>query len=77
MRNVWAVLGLVILVLGVVALFVQGITYVRQEEVLDLGPLEVVAEREEVIPVPGWVGIVGILVGAILLVVGLRAARGR
>lgn len=69
-----AVLGIVLIVLGAVALAYQGITYTTKEKVVDLGPLKVEAEKEKTIPLPPVLGGVAILVGLVLLIAN---ARGR
>jgi hypothetical protein len=69
-----AVLGIVLIALGAVALAYQGITYTTKEKVVDLGPLKVEAEKEKTIPLPPILGGVAIVVGLVLLI---GNARGR
>ena len=69
-----AMLGIVLIVLGAVALAYQGITYTTKEKVVDLGPLKVEAEKEKTIPLPPILGGVAIVVGLVLLI---GNARGR
>ena len=68
------VVGIVLIVLGVIALAYQGITYTTSEKVVDIGPLKVEAQREKTIPLPPVLGGVAVAAGVILLLVG---ARGR
>jgi uncharacterized membrane protein HdeD (DUF308 family) len=67
-----AILGVVLIVVGLAALAYQGITYTRRETVLDLGPLHATAERERTVPLPPVVGIVGVLAGVALIMSGVR-----
>jgi len=67
-----AILGVVLIVVGIAALAYQGITYTRRETVLDLGPLHATAERQRTVPLPPVVGIVGVLAGVALVVSGVR-----
>ena len=67
-----ALAGIVLIVLGVVALVYQGITYTRRETVLDIGPLHATADREKTLPLPPVLGIAAIAGGVALLVVGSR-----
>jgi uncharacterized membrane protein HdeD (DUF308 family) len=67
-----AILGVVLIVVGLAALAYQGITYTRRETVLDLGPIHATAERQRTVPLPPVVGIVGVLAGVALVVVGAR-----
>lgn len=65
-------IAVLLLVLGAVALGYQGITYVTQEKVVDVGPVEVLAEKERTIPLPPVVGGVAIVSGLVLLAVSSR-----
>jgi hypothetical protein len=67
-----ALAGIVLIVLGVVALVYQGITYTRRETVIDIGPLHATADRERTLPLPPVIGIAAIAGGVALLVVGSR-----
>jgi uncharacterized membrane protein len=62
------IIGIVLIIIGIVALAYQGITYTKKEKVLDLGPIEATAEKEKTIPLPPIVGGL-LLVGGIVLVI--------
>jgi hypothetical protein len=64
--------GIVLVVIGVVALAAGGITYTRDEKVLDVGPIEATAERRERIPLPPVLGGLALVGGVVLLVAGTR-----
>lgn len=65
-------LGVVLIVLGVIALIYQGITYTRDREVVEMGPIEVTAEEKETIPIPPIIGGVLVVAGVALLVAGRK-----
>jgi drug/metabolite transporter (DMT)-like permease len=65
--------GIVLAVLGVVALVYQGITYTSRETVLDIGPLHATADRERTLPLSPILGIVALAGGIVLVVTGSRA----
>ena len=67
-----AIAGVVLILLGVVALVYQGITYRTRETVLDIGPLHATAERDKTVPIPPILGVVAVAGGVALLVVGMR-----
>ena len=67
-----AVLGIILIVLGLGALAYQGVTYTSRETVLDMGPIHATAERERTFPLPPVLGIVAVAGGVVLLVAGLR-----
>ena len=60
-------IGVILIVLGLVALAYQGISYTTREKVIDLGPIEASKETKQTIPLPPVLGIVAI-VGGIFLV---------
>jgi uncharacterized membrane protein HdeD (DUF308 family) len=67
-----AVIGVILIVIGIVALAYQGITYTTSEKVVDLGPLKVEAKRERTIPLPPVVGIIALVGGIVLVAVSAR-----
>lgn len=64
--------GIVLILLGVVALAYQGITYTSRETVLDVGPLHATADRQRTLPLPPILGAVAVVGGIVLVVTGLR-----
>jgi uncharacterized membrane protein HdeD (DUF308 family) len=67
-----AILGVLLIVAGLVALAYQGITYTRREKVIDLGPIKATAERERTVPLPPVVGIIAVAAGVALVIAGVR-----
>ena len=65
-------IGVILVVIGIVALAYQGITYTTSEKVVDLGPLKVEAKREKTIPLPPLVGAAAVVGGVLLIVVSRR-----
>jgi len=68
----WA--GILLIVLGALALVYQGINYTRQKQVLDVRSIHLTAETHERIPLPPILGGLALVGGVVLLVVG---AKGR
>ena len=67
------ILGVGLIVLGVVALVYQGITYTTKEKVLEVGPFKAEVSKEKTIPLSPVVGVLALAGGIVLLLVG----RGR
>jgi hypothetical protein len=65
-------LGVVLVVLGGLALAYQGFSYTRREKVIDIGPIHTTADREEHVPLPPIVGGLALAAGAVLLVMGAK-----
>ena len=66
----WA--GILLIVLGALALAYQGINYTREKKVLDVGPAHITTETHERIPLPPIIGGLALAGGVVLLVVGAR-----
>jgi uncharacterized membrane protein HdeD (DUF308 family) len=66
------IVGILLIVLGVVALAYEGITYTKTERVIDLGPLKVDAKREKTIPLPPVLGAISLVGGVALLIASRR-----
>ena len=60
-------IGLVLVLLGVLALAYQGINYTRTEKILDVGPIHATKETHERIPLPPILGGIALLSGGALL----------
>jgi hypothetical protein len=65
-------IGIVLIVIGVLALAYQGITYTTREKVIDLGPLKAEVEKRRTIPLPPVVGVLALAGGIVLVVVGRK-----
>jgi len=65
-------LGILLVVLGVLALVYQGFSYTRQEKVVDIGPIHATADKQEHVPLPPIVGGLALASGAILLIMGAK-----
>ena len=66
------IVGILLVILGVVALAYQGINYTTRDKVVDLGPLKVEAKHEKTIPLPPVVGIAALVGGVVLIAVSAR-----
>jgi hypothetical protein len=66
------IIAIVLIALGIVAFAYQGITYTTREKVVDLGPIQMTAEKTKTIPLPPILGAIALVGGIVLLVVGGR-----
>jgi hypothetical protein len=64
-----ALVGVILIILGVIALTYQGITYTTHKKVLDIGPIQATKEEHKTIPLPPVLGGIA-LVGGIALMIG-------
>ena len=65
-------IGVLLLVFGIVALALGGITYTKQEKVLDIGPITATTEKHKTIPLSPIVGLASVVGGIVLIVAGAR-----
>ena len=66
------IIGLILIVIGIIALAYGGITYTKREKVIDAGPLQVSADKEKTIPFPPILGGICLVGGIVLVVAGNR-----
>jgi uncharacterized membrane protein len=64
--------GILLVILGALALAYQGISYTSQEKILDVGPIHATAETHKRIPLPPILGGLMLVGGVGLLVMGAR-----
>jgi hypothetical protein len=67
-----ALVGVVLVVLGVLALLYQGINYTSRETVIDIGPIHATADREKTLPLSPVLGVAALAGGVALLIAGAR-----
>ncbi len=65
-------IGILLIVFGIVALAIGGISYIDRDKVLDIGPLEATTETRKTIPLSPIAGIASIVAGVALVSVGAR-----
>ena len=61
------VLGIILIILGVLALVYQGIRYTTREKLVDIGPLQVTTTEKKTLPLPPVLGGVAIVAGIALI----------
>lgn len=69
-----AILGVVLIVLGVLGLVLGGFSFTQKEKVLDIGPIEATAEDKETVAIPPLLGALAIVGGVVLVAAGARRA---
>jgi hypothetical protein len=72
--NVAMLIGIVLIVAGGIGLALKGFSYTREDQILDIGPIEATAETQENVAIPVWISGIVLGLGVVILVAG---ARGR
>lgn len=65
-----SLIGIILIVIGIIAFAYQGITYTTREKVVDLGPIQVTADKTKTLPLPPILGGIALVGGIVLLVMG-------
>jgi hypothetical protein len=68
----YTLLGIILIAAGVIAFAYQGISYTTREKVVDLGPIQMTADKTRTLPLPPIVGGIALAGGIVLLVMGSR-----
>lgn len=69
-----AIVGIVLIVIGIVAFAYQGFSYTTTEKAIDLGPIQVTAEKTHTFPIPPVVGGIALVGGILLLLTAGKKA---
>jgi hypothetical protein len=64
--------GILLVVLGALAVTYQGFNYTHQEKILDVGPIHATAEEHDRVSIPPVLGGLALVGGIVLLVVGAK-----
>jgi hypothetical protein len=68
----YTLIGIILIAIGIISFVYQGITYTTREKVVDIGPIQMTADKTKTIPLPPIVGAITLVGGIILLVAGSR-----
>jgi hypothetical protein len=68
-----AVVGILLIILGIVGFSVGGISFTHQKKDVDLGPLQVSHNKTETMPISPILSAISLVAGVGLVVVGVRS----
>ncbi len=60
-------MGVVLLVLGLLAVAYGGFSYVKKTDNVDLGPIHIAVQDKERVNVPLWAGVLAAVAGGVLI----------
>jgi hypothetical protein len=69
-----AILGVVLIVLGIAGLFISHVSWTESKPVVKLGPLQVNSQEDHTVWIPTAAGIMAVLAGMGLVFAGRRSA---
>ena len=65
-----AILGVLLIAIGIAGLAVDNISFTERKTIVDAGPLKITADEQRTIPIPTIAGIIAVVAGAGLLFLG-------
>jgi hypothetical protein len=67
-----AILGLVLILLGIAGLIAGRFNYTTEKKVVDVGPIQATEKENHTVDIPDIAGVVAVLAGGFLVYVGRR-----
>jgi drug/metabolite transporter (DMT)-like permease len=64
--------GIVLVVVGILALAYQGFTYTTHKKIVDIGPIQATKEEHHAVPIPPILGALAVIGGMVVLVIDRR-----
>jgi hypothetical protein len=68
-----SIVGIVLIILGVIGLAYQGISYTKRKDIVDIGPIHATKDTHETIPIPPVLAGIALVGGIALIAVGAKA----
>ncbi|WP_262249320.1 hypothetical protein [Parapedobacter soli] len=65
-------IGIILVIVGIIMLVWTGFSYTKKEKVVDIGSLEITADKKEHVNWPPYVGGAILVAGVVLLVIPRR-----
>lgn len=75
MKSSLSILGIVLIIIGIVALGYQGFSYTKREKVAEIGNIQISADTQKTVYFPPILGGISLVAGIVLVVVGQRRSQ--
>ncbi|HEY4740841.1 MAG TPA: hypothetical protein VIH76_09635 [Candidatus Acidoferrales bacterium] len=69
-----SVIAIILLIVGIISLGYQGITYTTHKKVVDIGPIHATKQEHKTIPLPPIIGVIALVGGVVVLAADQRTA---
>ena len=67
-------IGIILIIVGLIALAYQGITYTTHKDIVDVGPIHATKTEHKTIPLPPVLGGAALIAGVVLLASSRKTA---
>jgi drug/metabolite transporter (DMT)-like permease len=65
-------LGILLIVVGLIMVVWSGFTYTKKEKIIDAGPIQVTADKQETVNWPPYVGAIAMVAGVVIYIAARR-----
>ena len=65
-------LGIVLIIVGILMMIFRGFSFVKEKEVVDIGPIEINKKEKETFGWPLYAGAVATVAGVVILIAGKK-----
>ncbi|MDR3492417.1 MAG: DUF3185 domain-containing protein [Gammaproteobacteria bacterium] len=72
MKSTTTMVGIILILVGIVALAYQGFTYTQHEQVAKIGDLQITADTQKTVYLPPVLGGLCLVAGIVLVVAGRK-----
>jgi uncharacterized membrane protein YidH (DUF202 family) len=69
------IIGVILIIVGVIALIYGGVTWTTHKKAVDLGPIQVEKAEQHSIPLPPLLGVIAIIGGGALFYFGAKEGK--
>jgi len=68
-----AVIGVILIILGIVGFVAGGVSFTHEKKDVDLGPIQISHEKKETLPISPILSTIALIGGVGLVVVGVKS----
>lgn len=72
MKSTTSIAGILLIIAGIILFVYEGFTYTKQEQIAQIGDVQIVENQQKTVYFPPVLGGLAILVGIVLVVVGSK-----
>jgi hypothetical protein len=65
-------LGIILIIAGIAMFFISGFDFTTKEKVIDAGPIQVTADKQNKVDWPSYAGGIVVVAGIVVLILGKK-----
>ena len=65
-------LGIVLIIVGILMMIFRGVSFTREKEIIDVGPVEINRKDKETVAWPLYAGAIATVAGVVILIAGRK-----